>query len=204
MTSTQPASHAGGISLEALEELLATQRAIRHFDGRDVDDATIERVLRAATRAPSARNMQPWRFIVVRDRDTKARLGKIFDELGERMPHGPPERMPWEEVPALIAVCAEGAGGGQSISGAVAQAASIYPAVQNMLLAAHALGLGTVMTTRWKAREDEIKPILGVPENVSLYAIVPIGWPDRQYGRGKRRRVRELTFREQYGQPWKG
>jgi nitroreductase len=205
MTSTQQAGagEATNTEFEALQRLQSTQRAIRHFADKPVDDAVIERVLRAATRAPSARNMQPWRFIVVRDRETKAKLGKIFDELGERMPHGPPERMPWETVPALIAVCAEGAGGGQSISGAVAQAASIYPAVQNMLLAAHALGLGTVMTTRWKAREDEVKPLLGVPENVSLYAIVPIGWPDRAYGRGKRRPVRELAFSETYGRPWK-
>ncbi|HXH23325.1 MAG TPA: nitroreductase family protein [Dehalococcoidia bacterium] len=190
--------------IQAIEELLATQRAIRFFADRPVDDALIERVLRAATRAPSARNAQPWRFIVVRNRETKAALGKIFDELGERMPHGAPERMPWEEVPVLIAVCAEsGAGAPASVSGAVAQAASIYPAVQNMLLAAHALGLGTVMTTRWKAREEEVKPLLGVPENVAVYAIVPMGWPDRAYGRGKRRPVRELTYRETYGNPWK-
>lgn len=190
------------MDIASLEELMATQRAVRFFADKPLEDAVIEKVLRAATRAPSARNMQPWRFIVIRDADTKARLGKIFDELGERMPHGPPDRMPWQEVPALIAVCAEGAAGG-SISGAVAQAASIYPAVQNMLLTAHALGLGAVMTTRWKSREDEVKPLLDLPENMSLYAIVPIGWPDRPYGRGKRRPVRELTFREKFGIPWK-
>ena len=61
------------------EQLVATQRAIRKFEGRAVDDATIEKVLKAATRAPSARNVQPWRFIVVRDPVTKGKLGTIFD-----------------------------------------------------------------------------------------------------------------------------
>jgi nitroreductase len=188
------------MDLKDLEELMATQLAVRHFTAEPVEDALIERILRAATRAPSATNRQPWRFIVVRDRDTKARLGEVFDELGQAMPGGPPDRMPWGEVPALIVVCSET--GGSSAAAAAAMAASIYPAVQNLLLAAHAAGLGTVMTTRWKAREPEVAPLLGLPESMTVHAIVPIGWPDRQYGRGRRKPVREVAFREKYGQPW--
>ena len=145
---------------DALDRLFATQRAVRRFDGRPLDDATIERVLKAATRAPSARNVQPWRFIVVRNAETKARLGAIFDELGSQLyGSGAPDRMPWAEVPVLIAVCSEYAFG-TSESGVAALGASIYPAVQNLLLAAHGLGLGTVLTTRWKSREADVRPLL--------------------------------------------
>ena len=88
-----------------LEQLMATQRAVRRFTKDPVDDATIERVLAAATRAPSARNIQPWRFIVIRDASTKGSRGAIFDELGQQM-YGPnaPDHDPWSEVPVLIAV----------------------------------------------------------------------------------------------------
>src|SRR3990172_9133132 len=95
-------------SFDDIERLMLTQRAIRIFDGSPVDDALIERALNAATHAPSGGNRQPWRFIIVRDRETKRALGVIFDELG-KMLYGEdaPERTPWEEVPVLIAVCSE-------------------------------------------------------------------------------------------------
>ena len=184
------------------EQLLATQRAVRHFDGREVEDGVIEKVLKAATRAPSARNIQPWRFIVVREPATKAALGKIFDELGQQLyGGGAPERTPWGEVPVLIVVCAENPFG-TTEAGATALGASIFPAVQNLLLAAHALGLGAVVTTRWKAREAEVQPILGLPESASIHAIVPIGWPAARAGKNRRRPVREVAYRERYGEPW--
>ena len=72
------------------------------------------------------------------------------------MPAGPPDRMPWADVPVLIVVCSE-ATFGRSEAGVAAIGASIYPAVQNLLFGGAALGLGTVMTTRWKAREPEVR-----------------------------------------------
>lgn len=189
------------MDFDALQRLMSTQRAVRHFAGREVDDATIGKVLRAATRAPSARNVQPWRFIVVREPSTKTALGAIFDEIGAALPGGPPDRMPWGDVPALIVVCSDYAFG-RAEAGAAALGASIYPAVQNLLLAAHALGLGTVLTTRWKAREAEVRPLLGLPETMAVHAIIPIGWPDRRYGRGTRRPIAEVTSRERFGEPW--
>jgi nitroreductase len=80
--------------------------------------------------------------------------------------------------------------------------ASVYPAVQNILLTVHALGLGSVLTTRWKTREDEVRAILGYPESVQAWAILPIGVPNRKYGRGKRRPVAEITSRDVWGKPW--
>ena len=186
-----------------LERLFATQRAVRHFDSRPIDDSTIETILAAATRAPSARNAQPWRFIVIRERATKERLGKVFDELGSQMyGSGAPERTPWEDVPVLIAITSEYAFG-TAEAGMAALGASIYPAVQNLLLAAHALGLGTVLTTRWKAREQEVRPLLGLPETMAIHAIIPMGYPAARQGKNRRKPIAEVTFREQFGTPWK-
>jgi nitroreductase len=190
-------------SLEAVERLMSRQRAIRYFTSEPVEDVLIERLLAAATGAPSARNAQPWRFIVIRDVETKAKLGAIFDELGQQM-YGAnaPERTPWAEVPVLIAITSEYAFGVGTDAAYAALGASIYPAVQNLLLAAQAAGLGTVLTTRWKSREGDLRPILGLPENMAVHAIIPMGWPDRKYGRNRRKPVAEVTFREKFGEPW--
>lgn len=180
---------------EALERLMLRQRAIRIFDGRPVADAVIERAIRAATFAPSGGNRQPCRYIVIRDTETKRKLGAIFDELGGvLLGHAPPERTPWEEVPVLVAVVSE--------SGAGAGGASVYPGVQNFLLAIQGQGLGSVLTTRWKLREAEVKPLLGLPEDWEAHAILPVGWPARKYGRGIRLSVNEVTSRERFGQAW--
>src|SRR5947207_15718441 len=118
------------MEFEALEKLMMGQRAIRKFDGRPVDDALVEKVIRLATRAPNGGNRQPWHFIVVRGKETKAKLGIIFDELGAQYyGSNAPERTPWEDVPVLIAVCSKDL--------SPAAGASIYPAVQNLLLAGH-------------------------------------------------------------------
>ncbi|MEJ5221717.1 MAG: nitroreductase family protein [Tepidiforma sp.] len=191
------------VTLEEFEAFAARQRAIRHFTEREVPDELVERLLRAATRAPSARNAQPWRFVVVRERETKRRLGELFDELGRRFyGTGAPDRTPWEEVPVLIAVCSARDVFGGSEAGTAALGASIYPAVQNLLLAAQAAGLGAVLTTRWKTREGDVRALLGLPGDAAVHAIIPLGWPDRAYGRNRRRPVREVAFRERWGEPW--
>ena len=182
-------------NFDELERIMLRQRAIRLFTDEPVDDALIERLIRAATFAPSSGNTQPWSFIVVRDRETKAALGKVFDELGKQLyGDNAPERTPWEDVPALIVCCCE--------AGHDAGGASIFPLVQNLLLAIQGSGLGSVLTTRWKRREAEYRPLLGLPENIEAHAILPVGWPARKYGRGKRKPVAEITYREKHGQAW--
>ncbi|HLF72453.1 MAG TPA: nitroreductase family protein, partial [Dehalococcoidia bacterium] len=109
-----------------------------------------------------------------------------------------PERTPWEDVPVLIAVISEA----RTPAPGEAPGSSIYPVVQNLLLAIHGAGLGSVLTTRWKAREAEVRPLLGLDEKMDVHAILPVGWPTRKYGRGKRLPVAEITSREKYGQPW--
>jgi nitroreductase len=196
---TQAQAITQDFNFDELERIMLRQRAVRLFTDEPVVDAVIERLIRAATFAPSGGNRQPWRFIIIRDRATKAALGKIFDELGQQF-YGAnaPERTPWEQVPVLIAVCSGDTGG----PAGVAAGASIYPVVQNLLLAIHGFGLGSVLTTRWKAREAEVKPLLDLPDGIEAHAILPVGWPIRKYGRGRRQPVKEVTFKEKYGQPW--
>jgi nitroreductase len=187
-------------SFDGVEKLMLRQRAIRLFDGRDVDDAIIERAIKAATFAPNGGNRQPTRYLVIRDTETKRKMGAIFDELGATMTgHAPPERTPWEEVPVLVAVISEKAAGMAGAGGAVA---SVYPAVQNFLLAIQGQGLGSVLTTRWKQREAEMNALMGLPDDWEAHAILPVGWPARKYGRGNRLPVSEVTYREQFGKPW--
>ena len=184
-----------GADWDTVETVMLRQRAVREFSDAPVDDAILERCIRAATFAPSGGNTQPWKFIVIRDRETKRGLGVIFDELGKQI-YGAnaPVRTPWEDVPVLIACCTE--------EGKATGGASIFPVVQNLLLAIHASGLGSVLTTRWKLREVEMKPLLGLPDGMEAHAILPVGWPARRYGRGKRLPVGEITYREKFGQPW--
>ncbi|HLF72546.1 MAG TPA: nitroreductase family protein, partial [Dehalococcoidia bacterium] len=136
-------------------------------------------------------------FVVIRDAGVKQKLRTIYDEMVAQYLGGRPQtgQTPWTEVPVLIAVCTEGEGAG-------AMPPSIFPAVQNLLLAAHTLGLGSVLTTLWKAREADVKAVLKLPDAFEVHAILPIGYPDRQYGRGKRRPVSEVTYRDGYGTPW--
>jgi nitroreductase len=82
------------------------------------------------------------------------------------------------------------------------EGASIYPAVQNMILACRALGLGTVLTTRHTGRGEEADAIFGLPEHVRSYAILPIGFPVAPFGPVRRGPLEDVVFEDTYGQPW--
>lgn len=183
-------------TLDALSELMAHQRAVREFTDQPVDDALIERLLEAATRAPSAKNAQLLRFIVVKDPATKARIAELVEEVPG------PGRTHWAQMPVIVFVCAENPFG-MSVTGAAAWGGSVYPGIQNLLLAALAAGLGTVLTTsRGKLKEAELKQFLGVPEGTNIDAIIPMGYPAARIGKNKRKPVSEVAFRERYGAPW--
>ena len=186
--------------LDTLEDLMAHQRAVRSFTDRPVDEALIARLIRAATRAPSAKNAQCLRFVVVRDAALKRQISELYEQPGATaVPGGP---TPWSDVPVLIFVVAEDPFG-DSPTGQSALVASVYPGVQNLLLAAQAAGLGTVLTTsRAKLKERELRGLLNLPANVDIHAVIPVGYPAVKLGRNKRKPVREVAFRERYGEPW--
>jgi len=111
--------------------------------------------------------------------------------LKQAQPSAPPPNLPPEARVAMRAMT-RGAG------------SSIYPAVQNIILACRAFGLGTVLTTVHMYFEDEFKAVLGLPPEVQTYALMPIGYPRGKFGPVMRRPVGEVAVRDRYGNPWKG
>jgi nitroreductase len=188
------------------------QRACRAFADRPVGDELVAQVLAAATFAPSAENRQPWEFVVVRDAATRARIGDLTRRAWEA---GGREFERHRLPPGLYADVDRGATGG--VSGApvlVVVAAdvergleatvpsSIFPAIQSLLLAATAVGLGSALTTLPTAFGDDMRDALGLPEHVQAVAVVPLGWPARPLGPPRRDPVADHTHREQYGNGW--
>ena len=197
-----------------LFEAIHTQRAIRHFSSDPVPDEAIDTLLQAAIRAPSGTNQQPWYFMVIRDPDTKRRIGQVYREAymarAGTMPAGQPGSFGTQmgrdlaatmgTAPVMLFACIRrGAGGAEPSFSA---GASIYPAVQNILLAARALGLGTCLTTIYKSRERDVAEILGIPEDIETAALIPVGYPAEGYrfGGSRRKPVEEVTFYERWGQ----
>lgn len=193
-------------------EVVGAQRACRTFADRPVDDAVVERLLWAATRAPSAENRQPWVFVVVRDAAVRAALADFA-------------RRAWEDggrawsaprlSEGLLADVERGVGGGLGAAPVVVVVgadterahpatlgASVFPAVQNLLLAATALGLGSVLTTLALRHGDEVAALLSLPASVTPMAVVPLGWPAAPLGGARRRPLGEVAHRERYGTPW--
>ena len=183
-------------------------RAVRRFRDEPVPDEVVAAILEAGTMAPSGGNGQPWQFIVLRDREIKRSVGAIYeaaarsrygDEIFAASALGPPT--PMAEAPLLVLVCR------RALDPPIATStpslyASIYPAVQNMLLAARAHGVGGVLTTMHIMREDEVKSLLGIPDDVETCALLPMGYPRGRFGRPARQPWREVTYLDRWGAPF--
>ena len=191
-----------------------TQRAIRYFKPDPVPDGLVREVLEAAIRAPSGGNRQPWVFLVLRDAEVRAKVAgfykRAWDDAGmSRLARDPDpstaqvygsasdlsETM--AEVPVLVLACIRHSGPSTDLT----LGSSIYPAVQNLMLAARGLGLGTVITTVHKRFDDEIKELLGIPENVETAALIPLGYPSEKarFGGSRRAPVEQVTYRDHWG-----
>jgi nitroreductase len=212
-----------------LYEALSTTRAIRRLKPDPIPRETLVRVLRAATCAPTGGNAQPWRVLVLEDVSKKRELAKHFgatwDEYsapgkaamrrlpeekrgrGERvMEAGDALARDFAQVPAVLAwfhdprlLANEGERERQPnfLFGG-----SLYPAIQNLLLACRAEGLGGVITTMIWRREQEVCSLLGVPEPWRLHAITPIGYPARGgHGKIARKPLERMAFYETWESP---
>jgi nitroreductase len=165
--------------------LFRYQRAIRSFTAEEVPDDLINQVLNAAIHGPSGSNTQPWHFIVVRDPTVKQAISEVYEEAraaGPTSSVGGP-RQPLAAAPVLIVACVDTPASGRA---GFQTGASIYPSVQNLLLAARALGLGSCLTTLHRRRKARLHAILGIPDHIESAAIIPLGWPDRDYGPNRR------------------
>jgi nitroreductase len=190
------------------------QRACREFSDAPVDDDALARLLDAAVHAPSAENKQPWEFVVVREPAARVAIGALMARAWESMGRAfSRDRL----SPGMLAEVERGATGGIAaapvhvVVGAdtrrgldAAAAESVYPAVQNLLLAATALGLGTALTTIALGYADELRALVGFPAHVRPMAVVPVGHPARPLGPSRRDAFADHTHRERYGTPWSG
>ena len=199
----------------SLFDAIHTQRAIRRFSMDPVPDDAIKAILEAAVKAPSGGDKQPWYFIVIREAETKSRIGEWYLDgwniaYGNMQPGQTLSSSVYQsadhlahhmgESPVLILVCLDRGVSGPG-PGPITTGASIYPAVQNLLLSAQGLGLGTVLTTLHRRHEDEIKELLGIPENVETAALIPVGYPaeGERFGGSRRKPVEEVTFYDRWG-----
>jgi nitroreductase len=195
-------------------EAIYTTRAMRRLKPDPVDEELVWKVLDAAIRAPNGGNLQPWAFVVVTDRAKKAKIGEWYLDGWEKA-YGPNRPDPnadtpfartfrsadhlarnIADVPVLIFGCVQQARVA-SVSGA---GANIFPAIQNLMLAARALGLGTTLTTLHRTHEAETRVLLGIPNDYETLCMIPMGWPKGKFGTGPRRPVDEVTHWEAWGE----
>jgi nitroreductase len=205
-----------------LEEAMMTQRAIRRLKTDPVDDALVLRLIELAQKAPTGSNAQNWEFIVVRDRAVKAKLGRynrqalaLYGRAGrivKRKDKGIQRILDavfwqaehFEEIPVVVVACLKGPRLLWPPLGATSYYGSIYPSVQNLLLAARAANLGAALITLPIWSSFLARRALGLPRNVRPAAVVPLGWPRGRYGPTTRRPVGEVTHLDRYGnQPFR-
>jgi nitroreductase len=184
----------------SLEEAMRTQRAIRRLKPDPVDDALVLHLIELALRAPTGSNAQNWQFVVVRDRDVKARLGKLnrqawrlYGGIGRRMAANDPpmmriiEAVQWqvdhfEDIPVLVVACLATMIPVLPRIAVSSLYGSIFPSVQNLLLAARAV----------------------LPWSVTPCAVIPLGWPRGRYGPTTRKPVGEVVHLDRWGnQPFR-
>jgi nitroreductase len=186
-------------------EVMQTQRAIRRWTDEPVDPEVIEKIIQAACWAPSGSNSQPWGFLVVTDDAIRERLAAAIREMfasrfGGDMPNADEIEDPttrrmmrgafnlfdnFAAAPVWIIPCLVRPES-PAPSGLLA-GSSIYPSIQNMMLAARAEGLGTVLTTPQDGIMDELRAELNIPENALPVAVIPMGHPNANFGPVTRR-----------------
>jgi nitroreductase len=218
----------GGLEM-SLEHAMLTQRAVRKVLPDPVDDDIVLRCIALALRAPTGSNGQNWEFVVVKDGETKARLAgqyarawRIYGGIGRHLAARSESRetmeailraVQWQvdhftEIPVVIVACLRGGRAPFVPLPSIADSSyygSIYPSVQNLLLAARAAGLGAALITLPLWSTFLARRILGLPFSIAPCAVVPLGWPQGRYGPTTRRPVGEVVHVDRYGnQPFRG
>ena len=195
-------------------EVANTQRAMRRLHSDPIPDADLWTILDAATKAPNGGNRQPWNFVVVRDADAKTKIAAWYLEawnneyggvvkdamladvnMAKQFRSADYLANHMAEAPVLVipTIRKDMFAIGPTLG------ASIYPAVQNLMLAARALGLGTTLTTLHKMHEDDVKELLGIPNEFETMALIPIGRPMGQFGPVRRMPAEKVVYWDGWG-----
>ena len=204
----------GQAPTENVWEAMYTQRAIRYWLDKPVPREVLEQVIEAASKAPSGSNLQPWVFIVIDDADKRAAIGQalraIFESndglqqlisAGENSDDKTQRLMlkgaraffsQLEKAPAMVIPCLYQLASPTPDASSLLAGSSIYGAVQNMMLAARALGLGTVLTTAHGMLDANLRELLSIPDDATPVALIPIGYPDANFGPTTRKGLDEI------------
>ena len=212
--------------MELLNAIMTT-RSVRRFTDEPVSEDDISTCLGAAAQAPSGGNIQPWQFLVVTDSETKRAIGDVYRRAYDRYAPAlrrslPPfrsadlqasfERMARAsrhlaehlgEAPAMVLVLMpdismtlQDEHGSLDVG---TPFASVYPAVQNFMLAARGLGIGTTLTTVYRIYQQEVRLICGIPDRYQIVALIPMGRPRKPFAVGRRRPLEEVTHWNRFG-----
>ena len=208
-----------------LAEAMLTQRAVRRVQPGPVDDRIVLRCLELALEAPTASNGQNWEFVVVKDRAVKAslaaqyrRVWRLYGGLSRlvktdeqtakirKSVHWQVEH--FEEIPVLVVCCLRGGARVPFVPkppiAVASHYGSVYPSVQNLLLAARSVGLGGALITMPLWSNTVARRILKLPLSVEPCCIVTLGWPKGHYGRKARKPIGTVVHLDRYGQqPWR-
>lgn len=209
----------------SLQDAMLTQRAVRRVRPDPVDDAIILRCIELALKAPTGSNGQNWEFVVVKDPAVKERLAAqyrrawaLYGRAGKARVKGNEtmtkvlRAVEWQvehfpEIPVLAVACLRGGKVPFAPQPAIAESSyygSIYPSVQNLLLAARSMGLGASLITLPLWSLTVARAVLDLPVSVQPCCIVPLGWPQGRYGPTTRKPVGDVVHLDRFGaQPWK-
>ena len=195
-------------------EAIWTARSMRRLKPDPIPDDVLRDIFDAAIRAPSGSNQQTWSFIVVRDPALKQQLQVWYNAVAQRYFESGPQQAPGDdgasamrrvrssaahlaehlhEAPVLVLACIRG-------ERSFTLGSSIYPAVQNLMVAARAFGIGSTLTTFHLHYESEVKELLGIPEDVHTAAMIPLGYPTGRWGPARRAPVEEVVFLDRFGE----
>ena len=199
-------------------EAIYSQRQFTRYKPDAVPREAIDKIIDAATKAPSGGNKQPWHFIAITEPGLIEKIGGLYRDLwlGAMGATPPPGETPaytaarylanhMPEVPAMILVCADHTMGsvpynkGEPIERG-RYASSVWLAIQNLFLAARALGLGTRITTTHLREEQKVKDWLGIPDHVETLCLTPLGYPRGRFGPTDRISSADVTSYNRFGE----
>ncbi|PYN14204.1 MAG: hypothetical protein DME05_16250 [Candidatus Rokuibacteriota bacterium] len=192
-------------------DAMFTQRSVRRFKPDPIPIEDIHLIVDAAVKAPNGGNRQIGRFLVLTDRNVIREFGKIYHEAWwakRKEERGwtkradiPPEEKNYKlaselademkDVPCVVFACAVPPG----------TANSVIPATQNLMLAAHSLGIGSVPTTLHPTVMDRFRAMFAIPKDVAFHFCIPLGYPRTVYGSSRRRPTSETTYLNCWGAP---